>query len=280
MSDTAQEIPVGALSHEEQGYAIKTWRYLRLAMVILVAGLLVSILFEWRKVGYDCIQTSISAYYYTPVHGFLVGSLVGIGICLVCLKGSTEIEDVLLNLAGMFAPIVALVPTPDTGSCASLLGTTADRNLNIANNMTALIAVEVIALALLAGTAIRSRPKRPTIIGYAAAGITFIVTATVFWADRGLFIDHAHGVSATAMFACILLVVAVNAFNFKEVRDASLRNRYTVIAVAMAVATVGLLIALAAGWDYWLIALEGTLISLFAVFWVIQTWELRRVGLR
>jgi FtsH-binding integral membrane protein len=173
---------------------------------------------------------------------------------------------------------VALVPTPDTGSCASLLGTKADRNLNIANNMTALIAVEVIALALLAGIAVRDHPRRPTIIGYAAAAVTLIITAIIFWADRGLFINHAHDVSATAMFACILLVVGVNALNFKEVRDASLRNRYTVIAVAMAVATAGLLIARSAGWGYWLIALEGTLISLFAIFWVIQTWELRRVG--
>ena len=32
--------------------------------------------------------------------------------------------------------------------------------------------------------------------------------------------------------------------------------------------------------EYWVIVIEGTLISLFAVFWGIQTWELWRQGLR
>jgi hypothetical protein len=97
-------------------------------MVGLVAGLGVSIAYEYWKVEPDCLQTSISAYYYTPVHGYFIGGLVAIGVCLFCLKGSTDLEDTLLNLAGMFALIVALVPTPGTGDCASLLGTTHDRD--------------------------------------------------------------------------------------------------------------------------------------------------------
>src|SRR5215216_7238863 len=115
-------------------------------MIGLAAGLLVSIVYEIGDEGWDCVQKSISAYYYTPVHGYFVGALLSIGVCLFCLKGSTETEDVLLNLAGMFALIVALVPTADPESCASVLRNDEAREHSIENNVTALIAVGVAAL--------------------------------------------------------------------------------------------------------------------------------------
>ena len=99
---------------------VKTTRYLRLGMIALVLGLGVSVLYEHAKTrpagGGHCWQESISAYYYTPVQSFLVAALVAVGICLVALKGSTEFEDVALNFAGVFAPIVAFVPTPNVAS--------------------------------------------------------------------------------------------------------------------------------------------------------------------
>ena len=58
------------------------------------------------------ILASISAYYYTPVRGVFVGSLVAVGLGLVAIKGREGWEDSMLNLAGMLAPLVALVPTP------------------------------------------------------------------------------------------------------------------------------------------------------------------------
>src|SRR3954453_19642354 len=160
-------VEADALTHEEQVNAIKTWRYLRLAMVVLVVGLAASIAYERAKVHPGCFQTSISAYYYTPVQGFFVGALVSIGVCLFCLKGSTDAEDILLNLAGMFAPVVALVPTPGPGACASVLGTTRDRDVNIANNVTALLVVGLIALVILAALAIHNLPPVPALVGYA-----------------------------------------------------------------------------------------------------------------
>ena len=53
--------------------AVKTWRYLRVAMVVLAAGLAISIVYELGRRDFDCLQTSISAYYYTPVQGYFVG---------------------------------------------------------------------------------------------------------------------------------------------------------------------------------------------------------------
>src|SRR5262245_35426474 len=98
--------------------AIKTYRYLRLGMVAMVVLLSVSVAIERSKV--ECWQTSISAYYYTPVRAVLVGALVAVGLGLIVIKGSTWFEDATLNIAGMFAPVVAFAPTSDAGSCWSV----------------------------------------------------------------------------------------------------------------------------------------------------------------
>ncbi|HEY7453377.1 MAG TPA: hypothetical protein VH683_02345 [Thermoleophilaceae bacterium] len=269
------------LTHEEQVYAIKTWRYLRLAMVALIVGLIAAIAYEWGKVSPNCFQTSISAYYYTPVHGYFVGALMAIGVCLFCLKGSTDAEDTLLNLAGIFAVIVALVPTPGTGSCASVLGTTHERDVNIANNVTALIVIGLLGLIILAVMALRDPPTGDERIGYGAAAVVWAVSALLFWGDRDFFVGKAHNTAAVLMFVCILIVVWLNALGYKEKTNAdSPRNRYLAVGGAMIGCALGVGIAGALGWTHWVIAIEGSLIALFAVFWLIQTKELWREGLR
>ena len=98
---------------------VKTYRYLRIAMVLLVLMLAASVLREAAAVGFDCAQKSLSAYYSPPARGVFVGALVAIGACLVVIKGSTDVEDVLLNIAGMLMPVVAFVPTPYEAACSS-----------------------------------------------------------------------------------------------------------------------------------------------------------------
>ena len=93
----------------ESEYAVSSYRYLRLGMVILVITLGVSIAIERAKAS--CWQGSISAYYYTPVHSLFVGALVSIGVTLVAMKGRNSLEDLFFNVAGVLAPLVALVPT-------------------------------------------------------------------------------------------------------------------------------------------------------------------------
>lgn len=269
------------LSGEDQDYAIKTWRYLRLAMVALFVGLIVSIVFEWWKVDQECLQTSISAYYYTPVHGYFVGALVSIGVCLFCLKGSTDAEDVLLNFAGMFALVVALVPTPDTGYCASVLGTAQDRDVNIANNVTALLAVGGLGLLILIG-ALKNRHTAPLeFVAYVIGVGVLAATAFFFWEERESFVRNTHWIAAVLMFICILVVVCINA---RDSRRRTQRNlgatAYAVVAVAMVASSIGIYIAGRMGWDHWIIAIEFALIVLFIGFWLIQTVELWNQGLR
>jgi len=108
-----------------------------------------------------------------------------------------------------------------------------------------------------------------------------IATALVFWLARHFFIRNAHYTAAVLMFVCILFVVWSNALGYKEKTDAaSPRNRYAAVGGAMAASFVVFPVAGLLGWDHWVIAIEGTLISLFAVFWIIQTRELWHTGLR
>ena len=262
--------------------AVKTWRYLRVAMVALVVGLYASIFVEWLKVGADCIQPSISAYYYTPVNGMFVGVLVSVGVCLFCLKGSTPAEDMFLNLAGMFAPVVALVPTPDIDSCASVLGNTEDPDANILNNVTALLGVGLLGLLILAYLATRNRPSRQERGGYAVAALVWALATFIFVVDRDLFAGNGHYTAAILMFACIVVVVCINAREYKDEKpeERSLRNRYAAIAGAMVGSSVAIGFAGWLGWSHWLIAIETVLIVLFATFWLIQTIDLWEKGLR
>ena len=99
--------------------ALKTYRYLRLGMVAVLAALAISVVLElWNTSG--CLQRSISAYYYTPTHAVFVGALVALALAMITLLGNTPIEDAFLNLAGLFAPVVAFVPTSDANYCSLL----------------------------------------------------------------------------------------------------------------------------------------------------------------
>src|SRR3954470_4971678 len=97
----------------------KTYLYLRVGLVALAVFLSASLVIEltWgdgRWLG------SISAYYYTPVRAVFVGTLVAMGVCLIAIKGRDRPrEDLMLNLAGMCAPVVALCPIPleDVAAC-------------------------------------------------------------------------------------------------------------------------------------------------------------------
>jgi hypothetical protein len=173
------------------------------------------------------------------------------------------------------------VPTPDTGSCASVLGTTQDRNVNVANNVTALLAVGLIALLILAVLAARNLPPLPALVGYGVAAGVWIAAALVFWLARDFFVRNAHYTAAVLMFVCILVVVWINALGYKEKTSAtSPRNRYAAIGVAMVASSLVIGIAGGLGWKYSVIAIEASLIVLFALFWVIQTRELWHDGLR
>jgi hypothetical protein len=280
--------------------AIETWRYLRVAMIVMIAGLGVSVGYERAHAHVSCFQTSISAYYYTPVRGVFVASLVALGLCMVCLKGNTDAEDILLNLAGMFAPVVAFVPTPHVGSCppSTMAGLTGlspvqrsalegGADPDIANNIFTLLVVGVIALGIVGYFLIaarwRSRPVRwQAWAGYGAAVAVYIAAVILFNAQRHWFNGNAHTMAAALLFLCVIAVVLIDAVDYRDKNgQAHLVNRYSVIAAAM-VGSAGIILIVkwSTDWQHWQLFLEAALITLFAAFWVLQTLELGNQGLR
>ena len=276
---------------EPAGYSIKTYRYLRMAMVAMVVLLGASLVIEWWKTDPHCLQTSISAYYYTPVQAIFVGGLIAIGVCMVVLKGNTEREDILLNVAGMLAPAVALVPTPGPGDCRSVPMVLGDTAANIANNMLALFVVGAPCLLVTAVFVLRawlSRADRNPmyLLGLGVALAIFAGGIVWFFVDRAGFTENAHYAAAVVMFVCIVAVVVLNAKQFRrKEQPADARrapaNRYSLIALGMVVVPLVLFAwKQLFGWEHAVLWIEGVLISLFAIFWLIQTQELWNEGLR
>ncbi|PKW25376.1 hypothetical protein [Phycicoccus duodecadis] len=273
--------------------AVKTYRYLRLALVALVVLLFSAVTLEWVATGRGCLQGSISAYYYTPVQSVFVGVLVTMGVCLVALKGNTEVEDVLLNVAGMLAPGVAFVPTTEAGTCRSVPLAAMDVPSRVANNMQALfvagalIGVTVAVIARRdAGSGGLGRWDRLGILGTA---VLLGGGAVWFYAARRSFLDHAHGFAAVPMFVCIVGVVWLNGRDVRSSMRAGVAparaSRYvaayrgisTLMLVSLVVTVV---VSLATGSSEVVLWVEVVLIVLFAAFWLVQTAELWDRGLR
>lgn len=269
------------LTSEEQRNAVKTWRYLRVAMIVLVVGLGVSILHEYGNAGWDCLQHSISAYYYTPVRGMFVGGLLAIGACLVCLKGSTGAEDVCLNLAGALAPVVAFVPVSTHSTCGAVGVEGVSQHVD--NNVFALVVLGglgVLTAAVLVrlDPTVPSGPRKPAGWGlWTAFGLWLLATVTFYGGGETFFRENAHYIAAVTMFLFIFAVVVMNALG---VGGSPLRNRYGVIPWLMVASGIVAIVGAFAGWHHKVFFIEAAWIALFAWFWILQSKELWRQGLR
>jgi len=273
--------------------AITTYRYLRISMVGAVVLLAVSVGIERANVldaGLDCWQTSVSAYYYTPVRAVFVGVLLAIGLCLIVIKGSTTWEDATLNAAGMLAPVVAVVPTTDVGECWSVepvAQPVIDGELqpwvlaNVDNNIAALLIAGIVGLvvaAIIASIATRNVRAVAEVgavamrLGLLGAMLFLLAGAALFvWWDD--FPTRSHGFAAVLMFLFLALAVGGNAWRLRN--DASARRyfaAYVAIATGMVVAPL-VMFPLGSGWDHMVLVLETVMIGLFAAYWLLQTRE-------
>lgn len=269
-------------------YVLKSYRYLRLVMVGLVVLLAASVLIEMQQTGFGCWRTSISSYYWTPVRGVFVGALVAIGTCLIVLKGNTPVEDVLLNVAGALAPIVAFVPILDPKECQSTpWAASADGRANIFNNVGAFLLAGLVAVAVawwVARREGRGRLSRADLIGLLVTIALVLAGIALFLWAREFFDRWAHYLAAIPLFLVLVAVMVVNAVSYarteaaqkgREMGRAELANRYLAIAaltVALVV-TLGLVTWLG-HWRHGTFWLEVVVIAAFAVFWAVQTAEL------
>lgn len=271
--------------------AVKTYNYLRIALAALVLLLFASVALEWVAVD-GCLQPSISAYYFTPVRAVFVGVLVTMGVCLIALKGNTDGEDVLMNLAGMLAPGVAFIPTTASGRCGSpQVGV--DIAQGVSNTMPALFLTGVVVGGVAAVLARREADGvRLSSANRLGLGLTIAVLgsgAVWFVVARDSFVRRGHDAAAIPMFLAIIAVVWLNARDVQHGVEQggmpSERTRYVAmyrtIALAMLAALAATVtISLATGSTSLVLWVELVLITLFAVFWVEQTTELWNRGLR
>ncbi len=278
-----------------QNIVVASYRYLRLAILVVVATLFAALVIERWVDG--CELGSISAYYHSPVHSVFVGSLMALGVVMIALKGADELEDQALNIAGALAPIVALVPTSQPSEACITEDVLIDADALVTNNIPALGIGLVLALGLALVIAWRrgrtGRPQRPAVIGLVISGV--LIAAGVIWyvSDKDSFLEHAHGTTAVAMFVFIWIAVMANAGWPKPVlrwiyaglgvapnADDNLmsptlnhlrfRTWYRVVAVFMPVAAVAILAIVRSDTVFWLEVAE---IAGFAAFWGLQTAE-------
>jgi cytochrome bd-type quinol oxidase subunit 2 len=258
-----------------------TYRYLRIAMIGAVAVIAISIGIERSKV--ECWQTSISAYYYTPVRAIFVGAMLAVSLALIAYKGK-GLEDTFLNFAGMLAPIVAVAPTTDVGLCWSTqpfpLPVNDDGSLagwaaaNIDNNVHALLFVGLIGLIVSTIVKIRKlgRGTRIALIVTASA-LLFTWWLMETWDD---FNTRAHGYSALLLFIFLILAIVANVVKHwaerSEERSSAWSWIYMTIAALMVVGALTIWLSRYFE-DHTVLVLEAYEIVLFALYWIAQTVE-------
>ena len=278
---------------ELPGYTIKTYRYLRLAMLTMLVMLAAGVLIERSHNAAGCFQPSISDYYYTPAQAVFVASLITIGVCMIALKGSTEWEDILLNLGGMLAPVVAFVPTPAGATCSSVPNIAPDIPANVANNIPALFVTGVVGVLTVLLLARLDRARATSHWNYRHT-IGMLVSIAVllggfgwFLWGRESFIGNAHYAAAFPLFGAIVAVAVINAREFTRKRTGAMaagqvtRNRYFLVAFLMVVLPVlEWLVSTVVTWNHVVLWAETTVLILFAAFWVMQTQELWSNGVR
>lgn len=279
--------------------AVKTYGYLRLGVVGMAVALGVSLAIEVATGESNGMLGSISAYYYTPVRSIFVGVLVAVGLALIAIKGREGPEDVMLNLAGMLAPLVALVPTPIS---TTVYGLNPDKRSiptellpAVVNNVWAILTLAAVGLVVAHITLPdKGVPERaPMVIGWRIGGGVWLVFTLWFLLGRTSFLLLGHYFAAIPMFLLLAGVAIINArhaasrseSDVRGLRPAQYQQVYYAIAAAMIV-VIGVAISLfglQATTDItlpkiWLFVVEFLILILFCGYWMAQTAENWKLG--
>lgn len=253
----------------------KTYFALRLGLVVLAVLLALAIVVQLVRDG--CLQSSISAFYYTPVRSVFVAALCAIGAGLIMYRGNSTTENALLDVAGFVAFIVAFVPAGFRADAGCPAVAVPDVRAAIVNNMLALIVAGGVGLALARVTR-RSREAPPvsTVGAMVACAALWAVLFVTFIVAFDFFLLVAHAFSAITFFVLVLIVIFLNARSFRADEPRIFQIAYTSILVGVVVAAVALAVARflfpLRTFIFWL---EAVGIAGFLVFWLVQTLELR-----
>ncbi|MGV8848891.1 MAG: hypothetical protein ACOH16_05025 [Propionibacteriaceae bacterium] len=277
--------------------AILTYRALRMGVVAVALLLMTSLVLETiRTKGLEL--TSISASYYSPVSKVFVGVLVATGMALIAIMGREKSEDGALNLAGMLAPTIGMLPTtvgPSApGACregvAKCIPSTA--LTDVENNVSSLLVLGLIALvgALIyvvrthgVGSMQLRRMLLPSVLWAVSAGLWLFA--------RELMFVHGHNLAAFGFFLLLAYVARVNAQDPPDgptvmgLTPQAYKRGYQIISPAMiativltAIYDIAILLGAPNPWPQWFFVAESLLLALFIAFWVLQTAHFWRDG--
>jgi len=264
----------GPMSDRERRAVRSTYRSLRLAVVVLPVLLVTAIVSEAVRAG--CWLDSLSAYYWTGAHDAFVGALCAIGAVLVVYTGADDVEDALLDVAGILALVVALTPTEPGPGCG---GTGAPEVPVVLadprSGLTALVVAGALAWTVRAVVAVRGIPARRPRVTDVAGGVLLLVLAVALLAAPGTVVARAHGPAAVLL---LVAVVGVMLRHAAVARAASARWAAAYAALgATTLVTLAVVVALhvtVPSWTASVLVLETALVALFAGFWVLQTVEM------
>ena len=225
----------------------KSYRYLRVAIIGLLLALAAAVFYQSSQQG--SFLASVSAYYYTPAQAVFVGALIGLGASMIALQGMTGAEDMFLNLGGMFAIVVAVVPTgrgadfqtavqacresggtllthraSKTLDCPTVRALEDATRANVANNMTALLSVGGLALVLALVILLRNRTAKRgdngrwwwALAGFLAAVLVWLAGLIALLVSVDWLAGNAHYIAALLLLISILAVAAANAFRRRK----------------------------------------------------------------
>lgn len=266
----------------------RTYRSVRIAIVGVVVFLAAGV---GAQIAQDGPLGSVSAAYYTPARNVFVGALCAVALALLALSGRS-VEQALLDLAAVLAPVIALVPTPivagavpgvDPGCPDAAACVPASVLPDVAVGMLALSVIGALAVVAAVVLGVLQRSLTPGGgVALVAAGV-LVAAGTGWWAIwPSTFVAGAHYAATLGFFVLIAAVSTLAALR-PSARTTRNRRLLRVLYAAIAAGIVGVLLVLAAlvfrpdagtSGTSSVFAGEAVALALFAIFWVVQTVEM------
>lgn len=254
----------------------RTYRYVRIALAAAPIALLISVALAVPDTG---LLPTVSHYIHTPARIVFSAALIAASVCLLVLSGRGP-QRVLLDVAALLAPLVAILPTPIAAgevagvevSCAG--SCVPDAALADVDN--ALVSYLVMAgLAVVVGIVLRVRSgvAGGTATTLVVAVLLLAAVALAFALARPALLAAGHVVSAVAFFVVMAAVAVAEAVrpSAQHPPSRALRGAYLGIAAVLVLDLLALgVLGLGAGLP---VVFGGEVVALllFVVFWALQT---------
>jgi hypothetical protein len=262
----------------------RTYRYVRIGIIGAIASIFVSLIAVGTTTGWPA---SLSALYYTPGKTVFVGAIFAVTLGLLALSGHS-VEQILLDLAGVVAPLIAIVPTVVTATdvpghtvdCPETVPCIPQQVVpDIANGMVTYAVIGGAGLVLAVVLALVQHTISRGLLVAIAIAAAIVLGMTLWWAlDPASFIPSAHLVATISLlgFVALASLAAAGAPDAGPYRALYITLSVLIVLSLLLILTVTLLhmggtdVVSSTGAPLILVG-EVAALALFAMFWVAQT---------